>query len=417
MRLGFASIDGREQTIQKLLPLARIKEARRHAAKLVKTTPLDLSTTFSTLCHRSIYLKLENLQKTGSFKVRGALNKIQRMEPQARERGLVTASAGNHAQGVAYAANTLGVAVTVVMPRTAALSKIQATTGYGARIVLHGASYREAYEHAAALGEEHRWTFVHAFDDYDVIAGAGTIGLELLEQLPDLDTVVVPVGGGGLLAGITAALRGSGSRVRIVGVEAAGTSSLAASLKAGKRVEGTIDSSIADGLATGAVGTIPFEIIQAGIDSAVEVAESEIAAAILLLLERAKMVVEGAGAASLAACLANRLPEDATNVAVVISGGNIDTNLLDRIINLGLGAQGRLFRFSTVLPDRPGELDRLVHCIAGCNANIHQIRHERALPGLAPTATLVTLEIETHGPDHIAEIERVLAEAHFDLTK
>jgi threonine dehydratase len=402
---------------QNLLPIKSIRQARKRAADAIKTTPLDQSTTFSTLCGRTIYLKLENLQKTGSFKVRGALNRIQLMEPDVRTRGLVTASAGNHAQGVAYAAKMMGVGVTVVMPKTAALSKIQATTGYGAKIVLHGTSYREAYDHATALGEERGWTFVHAFDDYDVIAGAGTLGLELLEQLPDLDTVVVPVGGGGLLAGITAALRGSGSRARIVGVEASGTSSLIASMKAGKRVEGCAVSSIADGLATGAVGPIPFEIIRAGIDSAVEVVESEIADAILLLLERAKMVVEGAGAASLAACLANRLPKDASKVAVVISGGNIDTNLLDRIINLGLVAQGRLFRFITRLPDRPGQLDRLVHCIAQCNANIHQIMHDRAIPGLAPTVTLVTLEIETHGPEHIAEIERVLTEAHFDLVK
>jgi threonine dehydratase len=188
-------------------------------------------------------------------------------------------------------------------------------------------------------------------------------------------------------------------------------------MKAGKRVEGDAISSIADGLATGAVGTIPFEIIRAGIDSAVQVVESEIADAILLLLERAKMVVEGAGAAALAACLAKRLPKEAAKVAVMISGGNIDTNLLDRIINLGLAAQGRLFRFSTRLPDRPGQLDRLVHCIAQCNANIHQIRHERAIPGLAPTETLVTLEIETRGREHIAEIEGLLRKAHFDLVR
>jgi threonine dehydratase len=400
---------------QTLLPIERIREARRRAGNLVKTTPLDQSATFSALCDRAIYLKLENLQKTGSFKVRGALNKIQLMAPETRARGLVTASAGNHAQGVAYAAKMIGVGVTVVMPKTAALSKIQATTGYGATVVLHGAGYREAYEHAAVLGEEHGWTFVHAFDDYDVIAGAGTIGLELLEQLPGLDAVVVPVGGGGLLAGITTALRGSGSRARIIGVEATGTSSLTASMEAGKRIEGSAVSSIADGLATGSVGTIPFEIIRAGVDSAVQVGESEIADAILLLLERAKMVVEGAGAASLAACLANRLPEDASNVAVVISGGNIDTNLLDRIINLGLVAQGRLFRFTTRLPDRPGELDRLVHCIAACNANIHQIRHERALPGLAPTVAVVALEIETRGLQHIAEIEHTLTQAGFEL--
>ena len=392
-----------------------IRAARQRAANVVKITPLDLSTTFSSLCGRQIYLKLENLQKTGSFKVRGALNKIQLLDAAARRRGVITASAGNHAQGVAYAAHIVGTAATVVMPETAAFSKIEATLGYGAEVVLSGRDYAEAYGRAVELAAERHAEFIHAFDDADIIAGQGTLGVELLEQLPDVDTVVVPVGGGGLLAGIVSALRGSGSRARIVGVQAVGASSLAPSLEQQQRVELTQVDTIADGLATRSIGALPFAIIRSGVDEVVTVTDAQIAASVLLLLERAKAVVEGAGAVGLAACLTHRLQAAGTKVAVVLSGGNIDTNLLDRIINLGLAQEGRLFRFTTVLPDRPGELLRLVTCIAGTGANIHQIRHERAQPDLPLTQAAVTLELETRGRDHIARIRAALESAGFAI--
>jgi threonine dehydratase len=368
-------------------------------------------------CGRQIYLKLENLQKTGSFKVRGALNKIQLLDAAARARGVVTASAGNHAQGVAYAARIANVPVTVVMPETAAFSKVAATSGYGAKVLLAGRDYNEAYRKAEEIAAQNHATLVHAFNDPDVIAGQGTLGLELLDQLPDVDTVVVPVGGGGLLAGIISALRGAGSRARIIGVQAAGASSLAPSLRRGTPIELAAVETIADGLATRAIGAIPFEIIRAGLDDAAEVTDAETADAVLLLLERAKTVVEGAGAVGLAVCLAGRLPAPAKKVAVIISGGNIDTNLLDRIINLGLVEEGRLFRVTTRLADRPGELQRLVTCIAACRANIHQITHERAQPGLALTQASVTLDLETRGREHIAEIERALTAAGFAVDR
>lgn len=398
-----------------MIPIDQIRAARQRAAGIVKTTPLDLSTTFSAWCGKQLYLKLENLQKTGSFKVRGALNKIQRLDPRARSRGVITASAGNHAQGVAYAAHMAGVAATVVMPETAAFSKVEATTAYGAKVVLAGRDYGEAYERARALAAEQQATFVHAFDDNEIIAGQGTLGLELLEQLPDVDTVVVPVGGGGLLAGIISALRGAGSRARVIGVQAAGAASLAPSLRAGSRLELARVDTIADGLATRSVGEQPFAIIRSGLDLALEVTDAQIAAAVLLLLERAKTVVEGAGAVGLSACLAGGLPSAASKVAVIISGGNIDMNLLDRIINLGLIQEGRLFRFSTRLPDRPGELQRLVTCIADCRANIHQIRHERAHPQLPLTQATVILELETRSREHIGQIEQALRAAGFAL--
>jgi threonine dehydratase len=398
-----------------LIPIEQIRAARERASGIVKATPVDLSATFSALCHREIYLKLENLQKTGSFKVRGALNKIQLLDAAARSRGVITASAGNHAQGVAYAAQRAGVPVTVVMPETASFSKAAATIGYGAKLVLAGRDYGEAHARAVALAGEQHTTFIHAFDDAQVIAGQGTLGLEVIEQLPELDTVVVPVGGGGLLAGVISALRGAGSRARVVAVQAAGASSLAPSLRAGARVELQSVDTIADGLATRSIGALPFAMIRGAIDESVEVSDAETAAAVLLLLERAKTVVEAAGAAGLAACLAGRLPASAAKVAVVISGGNIDMNLLDRIINLGLVQEGRLFRFSTRLPDRPGELQRLVTCVAACRANIHQIMHERARPGLPLTQAAVTLELETRGREHIAEIQRALQVAGFQL--
>jgi threonine dehydratase len=397
------------------ISIKAIRAARDRARNLVKTTPLDLSATFSARCGRDVYLKLENLQKTGSFKVRGALNKIQLLDAAARSRGVITASAGNHAQGVAYAARMAGVAATVVMPATSSFSKYSATVGYGAEVVLAGRDYNEAYAHATGLAAERQSTFVHAFDDADVIAGQGTLGLELLEQLPDVDTVVVPVGGGGLLAGVTQALRGSGSRARIVAVQAAGASSLVPSLRAGVRVELSTVDTIADGLATRAIGALPFAIIRDAVDRAVEVTDAEIAEAVVLLLERAKTVVEGAGAVGLAACLAGRVPADARKVVVIVSGGNIDMNLLDRIINLGLVQEGRMFRFTTRLADRPGELQRLVTCIAACKANIHQISHERAQPGLPLTQAAVTLELETRGAEHIAELCTALATAGFAL--
>ena len=397
------------------ISLEQIQAARQRARGIVRETPLDLSTTLSALCGRQIYLKLENLQKTGSFKVRGALNKVQLLDAASRAGGVITASAGNHAQGVAYAAQRAGVPVTVVMPETASFSKVTATIGYGARVLLAGRDYGEAYARAAALATEQGATFIHAFDDAEIIAGQGTLALEILEQLPGVDTVVVPVGGGGLLAGVIAALRGAGSAARVVGVQAAGASALAPSLRAGSRVELAAVDTIADGLATRAIGVLPFSIIQGAIDRAVEGTDAELAAAVLLLLERAKTVVEGAGAVGLAACLAGRLPAGATTVAVILSGGNIDINLLDRIINLGLVQQGRLFRFTTRLGDRPGELQRLVSCVAACRANIHQIQHARAQPGLPLTQAAVTLDLETRGHEHIAEITHALQAAGFEL--
>ena len=398
-----------------MIDIEQIRSARQRAQGIVKMTALDLSDTFTSMCGREIYLKLENQQKTGSFKVRGALNKIQLLEPEARVRGVVTASAGNHAQGVAYAGRRAGVAVTVVMPETASFSKVSATMGYGGRVVLCGRDYREAYTAATAIAEKEGLTFVHGFDDADVIAGQGTVGLEVIEQLPDVDAIVVPVGGGGLCAGVIAAIRGAGSAARVIAVQAGGAAALSPSLRVGAPIELSAAEPIADGLATRMIGRLPFDILRTGVDGSVEVSDAEIAQAVLLLLERAKTVVEGAGAVGLAACLSARLPVDAKKVVVIISGGNIDTNLLDRIINLGLVHENRLFRVSVRLPDRPGELLRLVSCVAACRANIHQISHERAQPGLALTQVAVTLTLETRGLEHVEAIKLALRKDGFEF--
>ncbi len=395
--------------------LDQIRSAKARAAGIVEVTPLDFSTTFSALCRRQIYLKLENLQKTGSFKVRGALNKIQQLAADKRSRGVVTASAGNHAQGLAYAGQMAGVAVTVVMPTLAALSKVMATEGYHAEVILAGRDYSEAYERAVSLARERDATFVHGFDDAEIIAGQGTLGLEILEQLPDVDTVVVPVGGGGLLAGVLSALRGAGSRARVVGVQTDGAAALVDSLRTGAPIARTAVDTIADGLATRTVGALPFEIMKSDPPLAVNVSDAETAAAVLLLLERTKTVVEGAGAVGLAACLEDRLPAEARKVVVILSGGNIDMNLLDRIINLGLATEGRLFRFSTRIGDQPGALQRLITVVAAENANIRQIEHHRARPGLPLTQTDVFLEIETRGHAHIERLRHALMAKGFEI--
>jgi threonine dehydratase len=392
-----------------------IRAAQQRLTGLIKVTPLDLSATLTERCGRAIYLKLENLQKTGSFKVRGALNKIQRLDPSSRTNGVVAASAGNHAQGVAYAARCLGIRATVVMPETASFSKVNATAGYGAEVVLSGRDYGQAYARALDLARSTGATLIHAFDDADVIAGQATVGIELFQQLPDVDAVVVPVGGGGLLAGIMSVARSMAPAARILAVQPLGASALAPSLRAGERIQLKTPDTIADGLATGSLGALPFDIIRQGNVGTVEVSDTHIAGAILFLLERTKTVAEGAGAAGVAACLGGHLPQDARKVAVVISGGNIDISLLDRIINLGLVAEGRLFRFRTRLRDRPGELLRLVTSVSEQGANIHQIRHHRAEPGLAPTHAAVTLELETRGREHANRIAAVIAAAGFEL--
>ncbi len=398
-----------------MVNLAAIEAARRRIGDAVKLTHCIRSDVFNKLTGSQCYFKLENLQVTGSFKERGALNKLLTLTAAERERGVIAASAGNHAQGVAYHAGRLSILSTIVMPESTPLIKVQSTRGFGAKVVLSGANYDEAYAEAVRLQEATQAVFVHPFDDEEVIAGQGTIGLELLEQNPYLDVVVVPIGGGGLISGVATALKEVNPKIRVVGVEPAVLPSMRVAVEKGKLVTLEPAITLADGLAVKQAGATTFPIVQKYVDEIVVVDEEEIANAILLLLEREKTVVEGAGAAALAALLNNRIPAG-RKVAMILSGGNIAVTLISRIIERGLGKDGRLVRLRVRLPDRPGSLARFTGAIAEQRANIVEIYHNRAFthpPSLGETEVEVTLE--TRGSEHIAELKHALSERGYSV--
>jgi threonine dehydratase len=375
--------------------------ARERVAETARQTPLDYSHTFSAMTGADVHLKLETFQRTGSFKIRGATNKIATLAEAEQDAGVVTASAGNHAQGVALAATRIGVDSTIVMPEHAPVSKVEATRNYGAEVVLYGDDYDEAAERAHEIERAEDRVYVHAFDDEQVMAGQGTIGLEILEELPDAETVLVPIGGGGLIAGIATAVKAKNPDARIVGVQAEGASSVADSLQKGEVVERDSVDTIADGIATRKVGTKTFAVIQERVDEVVTVSDEETAVALTTLLERSKTLVEGAGAVALAALLEEKFDyEEDETVVPCLCGGNIDMNVLTTVIMRGLVETGRFLRIRTVLKDRPGELERLVEVISDHQANIHAIEHDRAAKDMAMNAAEVELDLETKGPDH-----------------
>lgn len=352
-----------------------------------------------------LHLKLENTQRTGSFKDRGALNRLLQLTPEERDRGLVTASAGNHAQAVAYHGQRLGARVEVVMPEHTPLIKVVNTQRFGAGVRFHGATLSDAMGEARRLESEERRVFVHAFDDEQVIAGQGTIGLELLEQVPDLTAVVVPIGGGGLISGIAMAIKEQRPNVRIYGVEAAAAASALASRNAGHIVPIETTETIADGIAVKRVGDHTFPLIQRYVDDIVAVDESQIAGAVHELLEHQKTLAEGAGAAPLAAILAGLLPLRSTDVAVmVLSGGNIDVDLVDRIVDRGRVSDGRLTRLSVAVPDRPGNLARLTRLVAEAGANVLDIAHSRAFAAVSVRHVEIEMQLETRSREHRATI-------------
>ena len=399
-----------------MLSLAAIRAARDRIADVARVTPVRYSHTFSERTGASVSLKLENVQRTGAFKIRGALNRIATLSDAEQAAGVVTASAGNHAQGVALAATRAGVDATIVMPEHAPISKVKATRGYGARVVLDGADYAEAQARAHEIEREAGRTYVHAFDDEMVMAGQGTIGLEILEQQPDVETVVVPIGGGGLISGIATAITSQQPDVRVIGVQAEGASSVIDSLEAGEiRSRDSVDT-VADGIATRSVGEQPFEIIQERVDEVVTVSDEEIARALTLLLERSKTVVEGAGAVALSALLEGRFAYEEDEVIVpALCGGNIDMNVLTTVILRGMIQLGRYLKIRTVLPDRPGALESLIEIIADKGANIYEIHHERTSREVGMSDTSVELELETHGPDHAADLLATLRDAGYTV--
>ncbi len=388
------------------LPVRRadVVEAGRRIAALVRRTPLIEAPPIAGLPEGQVYLKLESLQRTGSFKLRGAANRILELGEEEARRGVITASAGNHAQGVAFAARARGVPATIVMARGASPAKVSATRALGAGVVLHGSDFEEASEEALRRAREEALTYVHPFNDPEVIAGQGTVGLEILEDLPKVRRIVAGVGGGGLLAGIAAAVRGSNPSVQLVGVQPAGADTLAASLVQGRVVVGGRPNTFADGLATRHVGDLAFRILQAAAVTAVAVDDRAIARAIFLLLESSKLLAEGAGAAPLAAVLEH--PELLTDgpTVLVLSGGNLDPFLLDRILWIGLSAEGRLLRLRSPLKDRPGQLAELLGVAAGLQANVRHIVHDRESPDRPPGEVTVEIELEVRDPGHAEEI-------------
>ena len=376
----------------------RVRETSRH-------TPIEYTHTFSDMTGATVHLKMENFQRTGSFKIRGATNRIATLSEEEKAAGVVTASAGNHAQGVALAATRSGVDAKIVMPEYAPISKINATQSYGAEVVLHGADYDEAAEKAHELEREEGRTYVHAFDDEMVMAGQGTIALEILEDLPEVETVVVPIGGGGLISGIATAIKAKSPDTRVVGVQAEGASSVAESLQKGERVVRDSVDTIADGIATRTVGEQTFEIIEARVDEVVTVSDDDVAVALTTLLERGKTLVEGAGAVPLAALLTEAFDYDEDETIVpALCGGNIDMNTLTTVIVRGLVETGRYLRLRTVLHDRPGALEELVGVLAGEEANIYAIRHDRTSRDVAMNDAEVELDLETRGHDHVEQV-------------
>lgn len=398
------------------LGLKDVQAAHEVVRSQVRHTPIKRSSSLSQLTGSDFSLKLENFQRTGSFKVRGALNRIHHLSAAERKAGVVAASAGNHAQGVAYAASKAGVKSTIFMPEDATLAKVVATRNYGAEVRLVGRDYQAAFEAAQAHQQQSGAVFVHAFDDPLVMAGQGTLGLELMADIPNLDTVLVPIGGGGLISGVATALKGINPNVRVIGVQAEGASTIAPSLNKGVPVVLDEVNTMADGIAVRKSGALTFPIIRKLVDEVVTVSEAEIAAAILFLLERAKSVVEGAGAASLAAAMHNKVDLKGRNACAVISGGNIDMNLVSRIIQRGLVKAGRIAVLSTVISDRPGSLAAFLAVLAQNKASVIDLHHDRDRLDLALNRTALDVHVETRGPEHIADLRRNLAKAGYDVT-
>jgi threonine dehydratase len=386
------------------MDIENIKSAKKALKGVAKHTPLDESRTLSELTGNRVFLKTENMQRTGSFKIRGAYNKIKNLSPAEKVKGVIAASAGNHAQGVALAAKKAGIAATVVMPETAPVSKVAATKGYGANVVLFGQGYDDAYSKALEIQHETGATLIQAFNDPFVIAGQGTIGLEIIEDLSEVDVVIVPIGGGGLVSGIATAVKALKPDVKVIGVEAEGAASAYESRKAGfpKKLESV--QTIADGIAVKSPGDLTFEIIERLVDDIVTVNDDEIAHAILHLLERSKLVVEGSGAVGVAALLHDKIGIYDRNAVVILSGGNIDVNIVSRIIERGMIESGRYIRLVTNIVDRPGSLTHLLNKIALAKANVISVYHNRTKRGVGLSETEVELELETRDKEQAENI-------------
>ena len=398
-----------------MISLTDVQQAADILRDRVIRTPLIYSATFSELAGAQVFLKLENLQKAGSFKVRGASYKLQRRQAEIGTAGVVAASAGNHAQGVALAARQAGLPATIIMPVWASITKQEATKGYGGEVLLEGQSLEESIEKARELAASGK-VFVHPYDDPDIIIGQATVGMEIYEDLPDPDFVLVPVGGGGLISGIATVSKIIRPETKIIGVQAAACPSAHQAFRTGVRTRVEARKSIADGISVKQPGNINLQIMREKVDDIVLVEESQIAAAILMLLERKKVLAEGAGAVPVAALVNSQVPiPGGSKVVLVISGGNVDSPLLGRVLRQGLFRNGRIMRLSVFLDDRPGALAGFLHHVAGLQANVLHIYHDRSLLDLPIDVSRVELELETRSPAHVAEIVAALDKAGYPI--
>ena len=397
-----------------MLTLDMVYSASYKLKEVIRRTDLIPSNKISDKCN--VFLKTENLQVTGSFKVRGAYYKISQLSDEEKARGVIACSAGNHAQGVALAAAKNGIKSLICLPDSAPISKIEATRSYGADICLVDGVYDDAYAKAISLRDEKGYTFIHPFDDEYVIAGQGTIGLELLEQLPQVDAVVVPVGGGGLISGVAFTLKKLRPEIKVYGVQAAGAPSMVQSLADGKVEKLHSVSTIADGIAVKEPGPHTFAYCQKYVDEIVTVTDDEISAAILSLIEKQKLIAEGAGAASVAAAMFNKVPIKGKKVICLVSGGNIDVTILSRVIKRGLLMSGRSCRLNIELLDKPGQLKLVSQIIADLGGNVISIHHERANEGSDVNGCFLRVTMETRDYDHIAQIKRALCDAGLKIT-
>ena len=390
--------------------LEMIREAREALRDVAEFTPIVTSSRLG----KNLFIKSENLQKTGSFKIRGAYNRIRNLSPEEAARGVIACSAGNHAQGVALSATRLGIRSVICMPEAAPILKVEATRGYGAEVVLVPGVYDDAAREAERLAREEGFTFAHPFNDPYVIAGQGTIGLEILEQVPDVEQIVVPIGGGGLISGISVAVKSMRPNVRIVGVQAASVPSMLVSHRNGERTTVKDGPTIADGIHVLTPGELTFALVEDYVDDIVTVTEDEIAAAIVALLEGPKTVAEGAGATSVAAYIFGRI-DTSLKTAAVVSGGNVDITTLSRIITKGMQKTGRIVQFTTKLTDRAGNLAQLLTCIASAGANVLDIEHEREDAKTEVNSCVVTMTLETRDNAHVKAIREDLLRRGYRL--
>ncbi len=401
-----------------MLTLDKVYHANYALKEAIRQTDLIYSPVLSKESGCELYLKTENLQVTGSFKVRGAYYKISQLNDEEKSRGVIACSAGNHAQGVALASKKFGIKSIICMPDGAPLSKVEATKSYGAEVVLVPGVYDDAHNRAEELKAEKGYTFIHPFDDEDVIAGQGTIGLEIAEQLKDADAVIVPVGGGGLISGVAFAIKSLNPKIRVYGVQAAGAPSMLNSLEHKKIETLPFVSTVADGIAVKEPGRLTFDLCSRYVDGIISVTDDQVSAAILALIEKQKMIAEGAGAVALAAALFNKLPDVAgKKVVCLISGGNIDVTILSRVINRGLLMSGRQCSLTLELMDKPGQLVGVSEIIAQCGGNVTAVLHERTNEGTAINGCYLKLQIETKDFAHIKLIKDSLTKSGFKVLK